>query len=60
MSTIRLLKIVPPGGCLWTSLRESEGFVYERTLEELGRFIPGEDDVDVADQERDGKGWTGG
>ncbi|KAI0300141.1 muts domain V-domain-containing protein [Multifurca ochricompacta] len=35
VSTVRLLKTILPGTCLWTSLRDVEGFDYARTLNEL-------------------------
>ncbi|KAH9171399.1 hypothetical protein EDB89DRAFT_1972407 [Lactarius sanguifluus] len=35
VATTRLLKIILPGACLWTSLRDVEGFGYDRTLDEL-------------------------
>src|SRR4051794_36996354 len=43
VSTMRLLKAVLPSACLWTSLRESEGFGYEQALEELRVLYPEED-----------------
>ncbi|CCL98235.1 uncharacterized protein FIBRA_00229 [Fibroporia radiculosa] len=44
VSTTRLLKVILPGNCLWTSLRESEGLAYEKTLKELTRLFPADDD----------------
>ena len=35
MGTTRLLKAILPGTCLWTSLRDVEGFGYDKTLDEL-------------------------
>ncbi|KAH9003357.1 DNA mismatch repair protein Msh6 [Lactarius hatsudake] len=35
VATTRLLKVILPGACLWTSLRDVEGFGYDRTLDEL-------------------------
>ncbi|KAH9061137.1 DNA mismatch repair protein Msh6, partial [Lactarius vividus] len=35
VATTRLLKAILPGACLWTSLRDVEGFGYDRTLDEL-------------------------
>lgn len=47
MSTTRLLKAVLPGPCIWTSLREVEGFGYKQTLDELKKLYPdGEDDME--------------
>ncbi|THH03935.1 hypothetical protein EW145_g5888 [Phellinidium pouzarii] len=40
VSTTRLLKAVLPGSCLWTALREVEGFKYKETLEELRILYP--------------------
>jgi DNA mismatch repair protein MSH6 len=45
-----LLKAVLPAACLWTSLRESEGFGFEKTLMELRALYPDDDadeDLDV-------------
>ncbi|KAH9922892.1 DNA mismatch repair protein Msh6 [Amylocystis lapponica] len=50
VSTTRLLKAILPGNCLWTSLRESEGFAYEKTLKELKKLYPvTEDDDELED-----------
>ncbi|CAL1699677.1 unnamed protein product [Somion occarium] len=50
VATTRLLKAVLPGSCLWTSLRESEGLPYDKTLKELkGLYPAGEDDDDMDD-----------
>jgi DNA mismatch repair protein MSH6 len=35
VATSRLLKVLLPGNCLWTSLSKSEGLSYDATLEEL-------------------------
>jgi DNA mismatch repair protein MSH6 len=35
VATTRLLKVILPGTCLWTSLRDVEGFGYDETLSEL-------------------------
>lgn len=32
---MRLLKSILPGNCLWTSLRDVEGFSFTQTLKEL-------------------------
>lgn len=49
VSTTRLLKAVLPGSCLWTGLRECEGFNFEQTLEELKTLFPdGENDMEGA------------
>lgn len=40
MSTTRLLKAILPAACLWTGLREVEGFGYDKTLEELKTLYP--------------------
>ena len=42
--TTRLLKVVLPDSCLWTALRESEGFQYDRTLTELKTLFPDDED----------------
>jgi DNA mismatch repair protein MSH6 len=46
VATNRLLKSVLPASCLWTSLRESEGFGYNETLVELKTIYPAEDTMD--------------
>jgi DNA mismatch repair protein MSH6 len=52
VSTMRLLKVVLPAGCLWTSLRECEGFGYEQTLEEVKMLYPGGDgDAEMMDDD---------
>ncbi|EIN08523.1 DNA mismatch repair protein Msh6 [Punctularia strigosozonata HHB-11173 SS5] len=40
VSTNRLLKATLPEGCLWTSLRDVEGFDYDQTLKELAELYP--------------------
>lgn len=44
VATTRLLKAILPDGCLWTSLRDSEGFRYEQTLKELATLYPAEEE----------------
>lgn len=34
-----------PGSCLWTGLRECEGFRYKESLDELKKLYPDDDDV---------------
>ena len=45
VSTTRLLKTVLPGSCLWTGLRDVEGFGFNDTMEELKRLYPDDDDA---------------
>jgi DNA mismatch repair protein MSH6 len=45
VSTTRLLKATLPDGCLWTSLREVEGFGYDETLKELAKLYPSDGDT---------------
>lgn len=42
MTTTRLLKSILAPSCLWTSLRENEGFGYDRTVQELNALYPAE------------------
>src|SRR6266849_1976126 len=35
VATTQLLRVILPGTCLWTSLRDVEGFGYAKTLSEL-------------------------
>ncbi|KAI0764567.1 DNA mismatch repair protein Msh6 [Trametes elegans] len=46
VSTTRLLKAVLPSGCLWTSLRESEGLKFNETIKELKKLYPANEDDD--------------
>lgn len=50
VSTTRLLKAILPGNCLWTSLRESEGLSFDKTIKELKSLYPADD----ADEDMDG------
>ncbi|KZT23633.1 DNA mismatch repair protein Msh6 [Neolentinus lepideus HHB14362 ss-1] len=45
--TTRLLKGILPPSCLWTSLRDCEGFSYDATLKELKNMYPPGDDEDA-------------
>ena len=51
VATTRLLKVILPGTCLWTSLRDVEGFGYDKTLSELKSLYAadGEDAMDDDD-----------
>lgn len=49
VSTTRLLKMILPSGCLWTGLRDVEGFDYKTTLEELKKMYPPGEDDDMTD-----------
>ncbi|KAI0697052.1 DNA mismatch repair protein Msh6 [Cytidiella melzeri] len=51
VSTTRLLKSTLSGDCLWTSLRESEGLTFEKTIRELKALYPRGEDEDDADME---------
>ncbi|KAL0959723.1 hypothetical protein HGRIS_011415 [Hohenbuehelia grisea] len=48
VSTTRLLKLTLPASCLWTSLREVEGFTYDQTLVQLRELYPAEEAEDDA------------
>ncbi|KAG1747375.1 DNA mismatch repair protein Msh6 [Suillus lakei] len=39
VQTTRLLKSILPGSCLWTSLRDVEGFTYPQTITELNSMF---------------------
>ncbi|KAL4079502.1 muts domain V-domain-containing protein [Scleroderma citrinum] len=39
VSTTRLLKATLPSACLWTSLREVEGYTFEQTIKELNNMF---------------------
>lgn len=47
VATTRLLKAILPSSCLWTSLRDVEGFTYEQTFTELNKMFSGNDDVSM-------------
>ncbi|KAF8556832.1 DNA mismatch repair protein Msh6 [Imleria badia] len=47
VATVRLLKAILPSSCLWTSLRDVEGFTYEQTFVELNKMFPGNEDVSM-------------
>ena len=51
VATTRLLKSILPASCLWTSLRESEGFGYDQTLTEVKNLYPANDPDDIEDDE---------
>ncbi|KAF9010212.1 muts domain V-domain-containing protein [Cyathus striatus] len=53
VSTTRLLKSVLPATCLWTGLRDVEGFTYENTLNELKTLYPA--DGNETDMEEEGQ-----
>ncbi|KAG1898499.1 muts domain V-domain-containing protein [Suillus fuscotomentosus] len=51
VQTTRLLKSILPGSCLWTSLRDVEGFTYPQTINKLNSMFSeantgGEDTID--------------
>jgi DNA mismatch repair protein MSH6 len=46
--TTRLLKAILPSSCLWTSLRDVEGFTYDQTIVELNKMFSGDDDDDAS------------
>jgi DNA mismatch repair protein MSH6 len=41
--------MILPSGCLWTTLRDVEGFDYKTTLEELKKMYPPGEDDDMTD-----------
>ena len=38
-----------PSSCLWTSLRDSEGLTYEKTIKELKELYPASEDDAMSD-----------
>ena len=47
------MKAILPDDCLWTSLRDCEGFSYEKTLQELKELYPtpeSEEEMDDDDE----------
>lgn len=53
VETTRLLKAVLPPACLWTGLREVEGFGYEETLKEVAAMYPASSSEDDEEMESD-------
>ncbi|KAF7971488.1 hypothetical protein HWV62_20944 [Athelia sp. TMB] len=51
ISTIRLLDAILPTSCLRTVIRTSEGFNYEKTLEELKEMYPADEDAEMGDED---------
>ena len=49
MATTRLLKSILSASCLWTSLRESEGFDYDQTLAEVKTLYPADEEDCIDD-----------
>jgi hypothetical protein len=49
VGTTRLLKAILPSACLWTGLRDVEGFGFERTQKELNTMFAAADDMDEDD-----------
>ncbi|KAI6116215.1 hypothetical protein F5141DRAFT_1101863 [Pisolithus sp. B1] len=48
VTTTRLLKAILPSACLWTSLRDVEGYTFEQTIKELNEiFSDGTEDDNV-------------
>lgn len=54
VDTQRVLKTILPSDCLWTGLRDVEGFKYDQTLEELKSLFPCGDDSMEDDAEGEG------
>jgi DNA mismatch repair protein MSH6 len=50
VNTSRLLKAALPGACIWTSLRESEGFSFDETKQELNKMF-GAESSDAMDED---------
>ncbi|KAJ7093127.1 muts domain V-domain-containing protein [Mycena epipterygia] len=51
VSTTRLLKSILPAACLWTGLREVEGFGYDQTMSELVKLYPATEEDNMADDD---------
>lgn len=52
VDTQRILKTILPSSCLWTGLRDVEGFKYAATIEELKKLFPAEEDAMEEDEEQ--------
>lgn len=53
VATTRLLKVILPATCLWTSLRDVEGFGYDKTLSELKKLFSASDEDAMDDDNYD-------
>ncbi len=53
MATTRLLKNILPASCLWTVLREEEGYGYDATLKALDELFPKASDDDAMEEDGD-------
>ncbi len=51
VATTRLLRVILPGTCLWTSLRDVEGFDYDKTLSELKSLYAANDEDAMDDDD---------
>ncbi|KAH7907952.1 muts domain V-domain-containing protein [Hygrophoropsis aurantiaca] len=51
VATTRMLKAILPAGCLWTSLREVEGFTYEQIIKELNQMFAGDKEDAAMDED---------
>ncbi|KDQ58666.1 hypothetical protein JAAARDRAFT_193200 [Jaapia argillacea MUCL 33604] len=51
--TTRLLKSILPASCLWTTLREREGFGYDKTLKEVKQLYAHSEDVEAMEEDED-------
>jgi DNA mismatch repair protein MSH6 len=51
VDTMRLLKAVLPSSCIWTGLRDSEGFGFKDTLNELNAIYSGRNDETMETEE---------
>lgn len=55
VTTTRLLKSILPAACLWTSLRQVEGFSYDETIEQLKKIYQSDGEDDTMEED-DGHG----
>lgn len=53
VDTQRILKSILPSSCLWTGLRDVEGFKYDATLEELKTLFASSDEENAMDEDQD-------
>ncbi|KAH8829749.1 muts domain V-domain-containing protein [Flagelloscypha sp. PMI_526] len=56
VTTMRLLKAVLPPTCMWTNLREVEGFAYKQTLQELRTIYNEAETGEAMMDDEDGSG----
>ncbi|KAF6764079.1 DNA mismatch repair protein msh6 [Ephemerocybe angulata] len=58
VDTQRILKSILPSSCLWTALRDVEGFKYDAALNELKTLFPNSEGEDAMEEDSEGEGGS--